>query len=147
MSRNGSSRNLSHLSCTPNSVAAGVSVASPTGGLQPLQRLKITVHKVRDKAEQIRSCALHDLEMMTWITETESDLSSCDNDGNTVLHNAAMQGRLELIPFLIEHGADVNAKNKLQQTPLICATKHGNVAVVQCLLQNGGNPQEGIYYS
>ena len=37
---------------------------------------------------------------------------SRSEDGFTPLHFAAFQGNLELVRFLVKHGADVNARNE-----------------------------------
>ena len=39
--------------------------------------------------------------------------------------------------FLIQHGADVEAKDTLGQTPLMWAAKRGNPDVAGCLIENG----------
>ena len=39
--------------------------------------------------------------------------------------------------FLIQHGADFEAKDALGQTPLMYAAKRGNLEVAQCLIENG----------
>src|ERR1035437_903796 len=39
--------------------------------------------------------------------------------------------------FLIQHGADIEAKTGTGQTPLMWAAKHSNSEVAQCLLANG----------
>ena len=42
-------------------------------------------------------------------------------NGSTALHGAAMRGSNALVQFLVDHGAKLNARNKLGWTPLMCA--------------------------
>ena len=43
--------------------------------------------------------------------------SDLDGKGNSALHIAAKDGNMELVEVLLEHGADLNKKNKLNKTP------------------------------
>ncbi len=47
--------------------------------------------------------------------------SSADAAGSTPLHHAAGFGTLDSLTFLLDHGADVNAKNRRGSTPLFWA--------------------------
>ncbi len=60
-----------------------------------------------------------------------------DADGNTLLMNAAMYGRPELLSFLIEKGADVNAANNGGATALMRAA--GDTAKIKLLVGKGAN--------
>jgi ankyrin repeat protein len=42
-------------------------------------------------------------------------------NGSTALHGAAMRGSGALVQFLVDHGAKIDARNKLGWTPLMCA--------------------------
>ncbi|PYR33260.1 MAG: hypothetical protein DMF90_21415 [Acidobacteria bacterium] len=42
-------------------------------------------------------------------------------NGSTALHGAAMRGSNALVQFLVDHGAKLDARNKLGWTPLMCA--------------------------
>src|SRR6266851_8228559 len=48
-----------------------------------------------------------------------------DYDGNTPLHLAVLRGKTNIAVFLLSKGADVNAKNHAQMTPLIFAARGG----------------------
>lgn len=62
--------------------------------------------------------------------------------GYGLLHVAAANNKHEIIPFLIENGADINSKtdDKFENTPLILACLSGYEEVAEVLLKNGANP-------
>jgi ankyrin repeat protein len=60
-----------------------------------------------------------------------------DANGNTLLINAAMYGRAELLSFLIEKGADVNAANNGGATALMRAA--GDTTKIKLLVNKGAN--------
>lgn len=69
-------------------------------------------------------------------------INQVDDAGNTVLHYLARskgQDNIEIIENLIELGANIEAKNKEGQTPLISAVLLGNVALVKELLAKGAD--------
>lgn len=55
----------------------------------------------------------------------------------TPLHLAAENGDIKIAKFLIENGADVNAKNREGFTPLIYACKSQQKEMVKFLIKNG----------
>lgn len=57
-----------------------------------------------------------------------------DEYDQTLLHVAALFGRVETVRLLLEHGADVNALTKGRRTPLMYAACRGHGAVVEILL-------------
>ena len=56
------------------------------------------------------------------------------------LHNAAQEGRADIVALLIEKGADVNAKNNEGRTPLHEAVWFGSPNIVNLLLKKGADP-------
>jgi ankyrin repeat protein len=50
------------------------------------------------------------------------NVNAVNNAGDTALHGAASQGYDAVVQLLVDHGADVNAKNKRGQTPLAALT-------------------------
>ncbi|XP_036354856.1 ankyrin repeat, PH and SEC7 domain containing protein secG-like [Octopus sinensis] len=67
-----------------------------------------------------------------------------DENSNTPLHLAALNGHKEVVKFLIENNADfearllicINTRNQFLWTPLDCAATNGNVKVCRILLND-----------
>jgi ankyrin repeat protein len=57
-----------------------------------------------------------------------------------LLFEAAKLGRTDLIPLLVENGADVNAYEARGFTPLILAAYNGQADAVEALLKAGADP-------
>ena len=71
--------------------------------------------------------------------EQEDPIDATDRHGWTRLHNAAMSGDLVRVRELIEAGADINAREKLEGwTPLKVAQVHKNDEVALFLKEHGG---------
>ena len=69
-------------------------------------------------------------------------LNARDKDGSTALHCAAWKDHRELVAFLLDAGADVNAHNANDHwgtTPLHAAAHANNTAVAQRLLDAGAD--------
>lgn len=56
-------------------------------------------------------------------------------EGQTLLHDAAGHGRTAVVQYLLQAGADPNARTSDGLTPLAMAATNGEAAVVQLLLQ------------
>lgn len=60
-----------------------------------------------------------------------------DASGNTMLHHAAMAGLSDGIVFLVNKGAQIDARNNDGRTPLMAALRNDATAVVRSLLALG----------
>lgn len=60
-------------------------------------------------------------------------ISDVDESGNTALHCAVRANKYDLVVYLIEKGADVNAKNIFDDTPLKIAQDKGYVSIIDFL--------------
>ena len=75
------------------------------------------------------------------LLNTNSDLNITDSYGETCLHTAVRQGcNTEVVQAIIDHGADVNATNKNNETALMkgCYNKHEGA--IHVLLNASANP-------
>lgn len=63
-----------------------------------------------------------DILMVKMLIEKGSEINNADvKTGNTALHEAARVGNEEVFQFLLTFGADINATNKVGETPLFSA--------------------------
>ena len=69
------------------------------------------------------------------------DIYGKNNSGRTLLHNACVSPDLEpeVVRLLFEKGADLNARGKNGETPLHDASRLGNLAIAEMLIQLGAN--------
>ncbi len=69
-------------------------------------------------------------------------ISAEDEDGKTPLHKAVwLDPKPDIVTLLLDHGADPNALNKYQYTPLHWAAKHGHLQSASILIARKADPQ------
>ena len=78
--------------------------------------------------------------MMRLIEEDIDIVDAIDEEGNTALHCASYRGRVEVISYLLDQGANINAKGDFGITPLFDACEKGHLEVVELLLSKGADP-------
>jgi glutaminase len=66
------------------------------------------------------------------------DQDAGDYDSRTPLHLAAAEGRIQVVEYLLENGAEVNPKDRWNETPLGDAHRHRHKQVVDFLQKHGG---------
>jgi ankyrin repeat protein len=66
----------------------------------------------------------------------KADLEVKDNNGETPLQEAALEGNDDLVKFLLDKKADVNTKNNKGNTPLLNVAHQGRISIVRLLLAN-----------
>ena len=68
--------------------------------------------------------------------------SACDGDGSTALHYAAWKGHPDAAAVLLDHGADIQAKNQnghWGDSPLHAAAHGNQKAVAELLIERGAD--------
>ena len=83
----------------------------------------------------VRSEPLRKVE--TLVAANADSLEASDPAGSTLLHHAAGFGSLDVMTWLLDRGADVNARNRRGSTPLHWATH--DESKVRLLLSRGAN--------
>jgi hypothetical protein len=116
--------------------------------IRPLDRsanLKIllfaTLHKDIGEAEKLK-----EIKGIMWPIEykkedpTRVDVNTKDEeDGDTALIMASYKGHLEIVKYLVEIGADVNAKNDEGDTALMGAIYNDRLEIVKYLVEHGAD--------
>ena len=79
--------------------------------------------------------------LVTHLLRQGYDVNYEDKGGTTPLSGAAVEGKKEMVAFLVSRGADVNRKNRsLGETPLMAASEMGKLDTVNVLLDRGADP-------
>lgn len=63
--------------------------------------------------------------------------TAVDREGNSALHHACADARLEAARWLLDHGADANSVGAKQTTPLMRAAQGGKAPLIELLLNRG----------
>lgn len=83
------------------------------------------------------------LDLEQWLDD--NDFIGLDDKvwGNTPLHVAVEQGNAYVCAQLLEHKADIDAKNKTGKTPLLVSVEKDNMQLVELLIENGADVDVG----
>jgi len=108
--------------------------------MDPEKKLKIT--------EQLRECIIGgDIKSVQSIISEGFDISKpLDENGQTVLHEAAYSGQAGMIVYFMEDVSsdkrpNINARDNHGWTALLCAASVGNIGLCYYLLQRGADPK------
>ena len=115
--------------------AQSVTSYDDRSSLDPLiARMRALKCKYAISAEQQR----HLLELLPRIRQGESvNLVLPNTNGNTALHYSCGIGSLNITKWLLEHGANPNARNNYGEVPLQCVGNDNRAAIIQALKNYG----------
>lgn len=123
-----------------------------TGNIQKLEKLiskddkfadLVLYQEMNTPTLLIHAVELDNLEAVKVIINSGADINGTDANGLTALHMSASLGRNDISNFLIENGADVNAKTNSEArslkeaTPLMFATLNNDPQIASLLLSKG----------
>ncbi|XP_040893100.1 protein phosphatase 1 regulatory subunit 12C isoform X2 [Toxotes jaculatrix] len=126
----------------------GRSVSLGTDEISPKRRKGVRFDRA---AEFLAACASGDTEEAQMMLKEAKDtkrrngedvveIINCSNaDGITALHQACIDGSMEMVTFLLEHGANVNQVDSEGWTPLHVAASCGYSDIADFLLQQGAS--------
>uniref|UniRef100_A0A671M387 cGMP-dependent protein kinase interacting domain-containing protein n=1 Tax=Sinocyclocheilus anshuiensis TaxID=1608454 RepID=A0A671M387_9TELE len=125
------------------------STRAPDGGRKDTnEQQKTNRWRVRfeQTAEFLAVCASGDIEEAkemlreARVQNGEDDIVNCANtDGITALHQACIDGSMEMVEFLLSQGASVNLVDSEGWTPLHVAASCGNQEITEFLLRHGAS--------
>jgi len=78
-----------------------------------------------------------DKEIAELLISKGADVNAKTTDGDSVLHIAIINKRIEMIKLLLENGADINAKNHKNETPLDLAILYKYTDITELLVEKG----------
>jgi ankyrin repeat protein len=106
----------------------------------PLFALLLWAVSVEKRGKLLREAAWDDnTAKARLLVRLGTDVNYSTGNG-TALYGAAANGNIELMEFLFQHGANVNAPAKFGQTPLWQARESKQSAAEQWLIDHGANP-------
>lgn len=80
-----------------------------------------------------------DKSVADYLMERGLDVHQRDNDGRTPLHVAASTNHVEIVEWLADQGAGLEARTTIEkQTPLHHATRYDSVQAMRALVEKGG---------
>lgn len=92
----------------------------------------------------LKRTALHmsiPIEVARWLIERGANVNAENRYGTTLREQAGMRyPNIDICKLLIDNGAEVDAVNYSDETPLFGAADMGNVEIVKLLLEHGADP-------
>src|SRR5579872_3959687 len=87
-----------------------------------------------------------DIERAARLLEWGADINTRDDFGATPLMHAVMLGNLDVVRWLVEHGASLEPKNVNEETALSLATSNERAAIFQFLMKIPRKEPIDYYY-
>jgi len=98
-----------------------------------------TQHRLWGETDLTHFAARGDLVKVRALLDSGVDANERNRTGWTALHCLGMRGAPEMARLLVAHGADLEATDSLNETPLITACRFENKAIIPTLIELGAN--------
>lgn len=98
-----------------------------------------TQHRLWGETDLTHFASRGDLVKVRALLDSGVDANERNSTGWTALHRLGMRGSPEMARLLVEHGADLEATDSLNETPLITACRFENKPLVPTLVKLGAN--------
>ena len=85
--------------------------------------------------------------VLSLILEAAKIVNIKNQNGETPLHQACLEGSYVTVKWLLDNGADVCAVTKHRETPFHFACRSGNKDAVSLLLKAGADPDADVCFS
>lgn len=69
----------------------------------------------------------------------DMNINKVDENGSTKLHNAVKNGKMDIVKFLVENGANINYMDRNKETPLSIAISYRKMDIIGYLIENGAD--------
>ena len=121
----------------PVELMANTPIPMPTSWVEAIDPEEFYRDHVIDPQKGIEK---KDVNAIDALLKQGRDVNRRNTDGETLLHWAAVNGKTDVVRFLILHNADVNARRTRDgRTPLHCATSGKHKHIVEILLALGAD--------
>lgn len=123
----------------------GVSVSAKSKGLEKLDLTTFKENLARSKSTYpgwplINVVSLlGERQFVQELIGQGADLSSVDPEGNTALHRAASEGKINVVKLLIKSGSKIDATNGNNETALYFSAASGHLETTAYLIKNGAS--------
>jgi len=77
--------------------------------------------------------------MAEYLVSKGGDVNAKAFDGSTPLHEACLDGNVEVVRYFLQKNAAVDEKGPMKMTPVMMAAKKGSVETVKLLVMNGAS--------
>jgi hypothetical protein len=122
-------------------VAPLMNLSKVTRNCIHLQPIMMNVKLGEEGKTQLHHCAMNGLtsSVKRLLSFRNINVNVKDVYGMTPLHEAAINGHVEIVRLLLQNGADVNSKSNIGMTTLHFAAINGHVDILHLLVENGAD--------
>ena len=86
-------------------------------------------------------CGMHDVAKFLVVEHSQDVNARGFDEKETPLHVASRRGHVDVARLLLEHGADVNARDNVEFSPLLLASREGYAKLARILLEHGADAE------